>query len=64
MAKRSRIEKIEDTLTDLAELRKRDLDPKTRASVEKSNRELQLAYLREVSPAGARAWEASAGHRL
>lgn len=65
--KKDKVQKVEraharraEALTELEKLAKReDLDVRTRESVRKSQRELQLAYLREVSPAGAAAWEQS-----
>jgi hypothetical protein len=54
------IGKHQDTLVSLDELRKRDdLDAHTQEVVRNSNRELQLRYLQDMSPAAAAAWQAS-----
>ena len=56
---KERIAKRDETLAELAELRKRDdLDADTRERIRKANRELQASYLAEVSPTAYASWKA------
>lgn len=61
----TRMEKIEKAMTDLDDIAKSDvLDHRTRERVRKSQRELQLAYLKETNPTAAAAWRAANGRLL
>ena len=52
--------KAEESLAEMADLRKRDdLDPDTAERVRKANRDLQAEHLAQVSPAGFEAWRAA-----
>ena len=53
-------DQLAETMADVAELRKGELDPFTSEQVRKSQRDLEAEYLRTYSPAAYAQWETEA----